>query len=265
MILDPLFYLAAVPAVALTGVSKGGFGGAFGFAAVPIMALVISPVQAAGLMLPILLVSDAMAVWSYRRCFDWSLIAHLLPAGVAGVAAGWATANWVCEDAVRLLVGVIALVFAGRAWLGGLRARRRRLAGSGDGEAPPQPRRVLGAALWGGLTGYTSFVAHAGGPPYQTYVMPMRLAPVVYAGSTAVYFALLNSTKVIAYAGLGQINLGNLTEAALLAPVAVVSTWAGVRLAHRLRERLFYGMLTWSVALVGIKLVYDGAVHLAGA
>lgn len=244
MILDPLFYLAAVPAVALTGVSKGGFGGAFGFAAVPIMALVISPVQAAGLMLPILLVSDAMAVWSYRRC---------------------ATANWVCEDAVRLLVGVIALVFAGRAWLGGLRARRRRLAGSGDGEAPPQPRRVLGAALWGGLTGYTSFVAHAGGPPYQTYVMPMRLAPVVYAGSTAVYFALLNSTKVIAYAGLGQINLGNLTEAALLAPVAVVSTWAGVRLAHRLRERLFYGMLTWSVALVGIKLVYDGAVHLAGA
>jgi uncharacterized membrane protein YfcA len=261
MILDPLFYVAAVPAVALTGLSKGGFGGAFGFAAVPLMALVISPVQAAGLMLPILLIMDVVAVIAYRRTFDRRVVRLLLPAAVVGTAAGWATASVVSDDAVRIVVGLIALAFVGRVFL-----HERRRARVADGRLPPPPPQPAWMAhLWGGLAGYTSFVAHAGGPPYQTYVVPLRLEPVLYAGTSAIFFAILNTVKVVPYAALGQFDAENLTTAAVLAPVAIFSTWIGVRLVRVIDERLFYRILFVSILLIAVKLIWDGAAGIGFA
>lgn len=262
MIDDPLFYAAAIPAVILTGLSKGGFGGAFGFAAVPLMALVISPVQAAGLMLPILLVMDVVAVWSYRRSFDRRVLRDMLPGMVAGTGLGWATASLVSDDVVRLIVGLIALAFVARVILQG-RAHRRHARATGSDLGPPPAQPSLGAAsVWGVLAGYTSFVAHAGGPPFQTYVVPLRLNPVIYAGTSAVLFGIINAVKVVPYAALGQFDTQNLTTAGLLAPLAVVSTWWGVKLVRGLNEKLFYRILAVSIAVVGAKLVYDAMVDL---
>lgn len=254
MIADPWFYVAAVPAVALTGLSKGGFGGAFGFAAVPLMALVISPVQAAGLMLPILIVMDAVAVTAYFRTFDRRVVMRLLPAGFFGTFLGWLTASVVTDDVVRLLVGVIALVFVGRVWL---HQRRRDRTGRSTVTKPERPS-LWSAQFWGTLTGYTSFVAHSGGPPYQSYVVPLRMDPVLYAGTSAIYFAILNAVKTIPYAALGEFDAENLSTAAALAPIAIASTFVGVKLVRRLDERIFYRILIWSILVVAIKLISDG-------
>ncbi|WP_237153097.1 sulfite exporter TauE/SafE family protein [Oryzibacter oryziterrae] len=261
-LVNPLFYLAAIPAVLLTGLSKGGFGGAFGFASVPILALVISPVQAAGVMLPILVLSDMVAVLSYWRTFDKSLVLHILPSAILGTGAGWATASLVSDDVVRLVVGLIAFAFLGRIWILDWRHRRRVKRESGPAQPPAQGRSTIGALVWGTLTGYTSFIAHAGGPPYQAYVMPMRLAPLRYASTSAIFFAVLNLVKVVPYAALGQFDRENLLIAAVLAPVTIGSTYLGVRVAKLLDERLFYRVLTVSVLVVSSKLVYDGLVDL---
>ncbi|WP_181706623.1 sulfite exporter TauE/SafE family protein [Chthonobacter rhizosphaerae] len=261
MLTDPWFYAAAVPAVLLTGLSKGGFGGAFGFAAVPLLALVISPVQAAGLMLPILLIMDAVSVWAYRSTFDRGVVLSLLPGGMVGTAVGWATASLVSDDAVRLIVGAIALAFLIRY---GLQERRRALA-KRTPEGVPPIRKPNGAAagFWGSLAGYTSFVAHAGGPPFQTYVVPLRLPPVLYAGTSAIYFAILNSVKVVPYAALGQFTAETMTAVAILSPAAIGATLVGVRLVRLINETAFYRLLAVSIFLIAIKLIIDGVSGLA--
>ncbi len=264
MIDDPLFYLAAIPAVLLTGLSKGGLGGAFGFAAVPILALVISPVRAAGLMLPILLMSDVVAMWSYRRHFRVDLVWHLMPAAALGTLFGWATARYVSDDVVRLVVGVIAIAFVARIFFMERAHARKVAAGTAIGAPPPTGKSALGAAIWGTLTGYTSFVAHAGGPPFQAYVQPMRLSPSLFAGTSAIFFGALNMMKVIPYAQLGQFTAENLLMSAVLAPVTIGSTYVGVKLVREIDERLFYRILTLSVLAVGLKLIYDGVMHLLG-
>jgi uncharacterized protein len=265
MIDDPLFYLAAVPAVILTGLSKGGMGAAFGLAAVPILALVISPVRAAGLMLPILLISDVVAMWSYRRNFSVDLVWHLMPAATFGTLLGWATASYVSDDALRLVVGALAIAFAARIFLLESAHARKVAAGTAVGDPLPARKSALGAAIWGTLTGYTSFVAHSGGPPFQTYVQPMRLSPPLFAGTAAIFFGMLNMMKVIPYAMLGQFSAENLMTSAVLAPVTIGATYAGVKLVRRIDEGMFYRILTISVLVVGLKLIYDGATHLLAA
>jgi uncharacterized membrane protein YfcA len=265
MIVDPLFYAVAVPAVAINGLSKGGFGGAFGFASVPMMALVMSPVQAAGIMLPILIVMDVVAVSAMWRDADRSVVTRLLPWGIVGIALGWLTASVVSDDAVRLLVGLIALAFLIRVFVAD-QARRRR-ASAGAAAAEPDGgigRKPSGAPVWGALAGYTSFVAHAGGPPYQTYVVPLRMSPLAYSATSAVFFAIVNLLKVVPYAALGQLDLENLTTGLLLFPIAIASTWAGIRVARVIDERVFYRILYVSIGLIAVKLIWDGVAGLGG-
>lgn len=262
MIVDPWFYALAVPAVAINGLSKGGFGGAFGFASVPMMALMISPVQAAGIMLPILLVMDAVAVASYWRDFDRRVVMALLPAGLFGVALGWATASFVSDDVVRLLVGVIALVFIGRVYYHERLSKRSSLGAAASTPQTMVSQLPSGAGLWGTLAGYTSFVAHAGGPPYQTYVVPLRMPPLAYAATSAVFFAIVNLVKVVPYAALGQLDSDNMMTALVLFPVGIVSTWAGIRVAKVIDERLFYRILYVSIGLIALKLISDGLLDM---
>ena len=161
LLFDPLFYAAAIPAVALIGFSKGGFGGALGVVGVPMMALVMPPVQAAAILLPILVLMDGAALWAWRghRC-DWSIIRHMMPGALAGVALGWLTALAVPEAAIKLIVGLVAFGFV-------LRWVWQKFAGQEE----PHSHNALVGGFWGAVSGFTSFVAHAGGPPYQVYTL----------------------------------------------------------------------------------------------
>jgi uncharacterized protein len=246
MITSPLFYAAAIPAVVLMGLSKGGFSG-IGLLSLPLMALVVSPVQAAAIMLPILMVQDVVTVWSFRRDWDRRNVAILLPLSAVGIVIGYLLAAQVSDAAVALAVGVISIAFALRRIV----VERR--------EMPPASKATLGAGwFWGLIVGFTSMIAHAGGPPFQIYVMPQRLPRDIFVGTGAILFAAINWIKVPPYWALGQFTAENLGTSAALFPLAIASTWAGVWLVRRVPVERFYTIIYGLLVLVGGKLVWDG-------
>lgn len=246
MITDPLFWLAAVPGVLLFGISKGGFAGGFGIVTVPLMALAIAPAQAAAILLPILLVMDLGAVWAYRRHWSRSLVKVLLPAGLVGTAIGTLAFRELSSNGIRLFLGALAIGFV--LW---------RTLGRGHRAQPAQPSVVKGA-FWAALSGFTSFIAHSGGPPISVYLLPLRLAPSVLVGTVAVLFAALNWSKLLPYWWLGLFSAQNLFTSAALAPVGVAGVALGVWLHKRVREALFYRVVYAFLLLTGVKLLYDG-------
>jgi uncharacterized membrane protein YfcA len=247
MITDPLFYLAAAPAVLLMGLAKGGFAG-LGLLSLPLIALVVSPVQAAAIMLPILIAQDVVTVWAYRHTWNGRNLAVLLPAATLGVGLGYLLAAQVSDAAVALAIGVISIAFA----LWRLVAERR------GAPAPIKPGMAAGW-FWGTVCGFTSMIAHAGGPPFQIYVMPQRLARDVFIGTGAILFAAINWIKLPPYVALGQLTRENLLTSAALFPLAVGATWVGVLLVRRISGERFYTAIYILLVLVGLKLVVGSA------
>lgn len=245
MILDPWFYIVAIPAVLITGISKGGFGGV-ALLAVPLMALVISPIQAAGIMLPILLVMDMTGLRAYQGQWDKQNLMILLPGAAIGIAVGALTAHLVNDDVVRLIVGVIAISFCLH-WV--FRGRTKN--------AIKNPDSKLGVLL-GTVSGYTSFVAHAGAPTYQLFVLPQKLDRQLYAGTSAVFFACVNLIKIAPYAMLGMLAPANLWTSLALLPLAPIGVLIGVWANRTLSNDIFYRIIYSMVFLVGLQLCWQG-------
>lgn len=245
MILDPWFFAAAVPAVFLMGLSKSGFGSGFGSLAVPIMALSVPVPQAAAIFMPLLLVMDLMGIAAFRRDLDRRLLRFLLPFGLLGIVIGAFLFRWVSAQWVAGVVGVLTLLFLAQQVL----------------FPPHQTRQNLPRWLGGGLivaSGFTSFVAHAGGPPYAAYMLGQRLSPVVYTATSAYFFFIINLSKWVPYAYLGLFDASNLSTSLLLIPVAFLGVGLGVRLARRIRLALFYRLVHLGMLLTGCKLIWDG-------
>ena len=252
LLMNPWFYAAAVPATVLIGLSKGGLGGAMGQVGVPLMALVMPPVQAAAIMLPILIIMDVASLWSWRGYRDMTTLKLMLPGGLLGVGIGWLTASVVTDDMVKLIVGLVAIIFFARYVFAS--AEKRATAQSHNGAA---------ATLWSTIAGFTSFVAHAGGPPYQVYTLPLRQDPKIYNGTSVIFFAIINAIKVIPYFALGQFDATNLKASAVLAPLAPLATFAGAWIVKRMRPEVFYPFMYAMILLMGLKLTYDGIVSLS--
>lgn len=244
MITDPGFYAVAIPAVLLMGISKSGFGAGFGALATPLMALAVPVPQAAAIMLPVLAVVDAFGLWSLMKQCDRGLIKLLLPAGLLGTGMGALLFGVLSSQAVAGILGAMTLAFVAIRVLFPPRA-----------DAPPPPR-WLGIVL-GVVSGFTSFVAHAGGPPLGFYVMPLKLPPLVFAATMSVFFAAINAAKWIPYAWLGLLDLQNFGTSLALMPLAPLGVWLGVSFVRRVRPALFYRLFTLGMLLTGSKLLWD--------
>jgi len=244
LITDPFFYLVAVPAVLLLGVSKSGFGAGFGSLAVPMMAMAVSVGEAAAILMPLLLVMDVLGMAAFRKDFDPVLLRRILPFGVLGIVLGALLFKLVPPNAVSAVVGVVTLVFLAQrlVWKAPIMAT-----------PPVWLGRVLSA-----ISGFTSFVAHAGGPPVNAYFIGLRLSPVTFAATMSFFFFVLNLCKWIPYAYLGLLDLRNMATAMVLLPLAPVGVWSGVRLARHVSQALFYRLVYGGMLLTGIKLVWDG-------
>lgn len=244
---DYAFWLLAIPAVLLVGLAKGGFSGA-GALGLPLFALAIDPVRAAGILLPILIVQDIVSVAAFRRTWDGRVLAIMLPGAVVGVVLGWWFAASVSSRAVLIAVGAISVLFGlYRLWA----ERGGRIA------APSNSPGWVGA-LFGVATGFTSQIAHAGGPPFQMWVMPRRLERDVLVGTTAIFFAALNWIKVPAYVALGQFTRDNMLVALALLPFALGGSLAGVALVRRIAMDRFYTIIYVLMVGAGAKLLWDG-------
>jgi len=247
MIIDPMFYLVTVPAVILWGLSKGGFVGLSSLS-LPLMALVISPIRAASIVLPILIVQDAVSVWAYRHTWDRRNLAILIPSACLGIALGYFFAAAVPDAAVSLALGAISILFG--VWRLIIEARL--------GEPVRVRAKVAPGLFWGTVSGFTSMIANAGGPPFQVYIIPQRLRRDVFVGTGVVFFALVNWIKVPPFLALGQFTRDNLLTSAALMPIAIVSTWAGVKLVRHVSAARFYKLIYGLLIVVGLTLVWSG-------
>ncbi|MDE2435363.1 MAG: sulfite exporter TauE/SafE family protein [Sphingomonadales bacterium] len=244
---DPFVLAMAVIAVIILGLAKGGFSG-LGALATPLMALAIPPTRAAALLLPVLLVQDVVSVWSFRKTWDRWIVAWMLPGAALGIAlAAWFAAS-VDEAQVMLLLGAITLGFGlYRLWI----ERGGRIAAASN-----SPGWV--GLLFGAGTGFTSQIAHAGGPPFQMWVTPRRLPHEVFVGTSSITFAAINWMKVPSFILLGSFDRELLAAAALLVPLAVVSTLGAVWIIRRLDPTRFYALIYWLMVLLGVRLVWSG-------
>jgi uncharacterized membrane protein YfcA len=246
--IDAWFWTVAVLTVLIVALSKSGLLGSVGLVGVPLLSLVMPARDAAGMLLPLLLVMDAIAIWTYRRDANWHILWIMLPGALVGTLIGWLLWTVVTDAAVTLFVGVVTLLFVVDAWF----PIRKKL----EGLPPSRPW----GAFWGGAAGFTSFISHTGGPPFQIYVLPQKLSPVLYSGTSAFFFAIVNTAKLIPYYFLGQINVANLEHDLVLAPVAIAGVVLGVFLVRRVSVKIFYNLAYGLVFILALKMIYDGAI-----
>jgi hypothetical protein len=244
MILDPVFYALAIPAVLITAISKGGFGGGLGMLGVPMLAFVIPPQQAAAILLPILCLMDLVGLWSFRGKFHSHSLKTLIPAALVGIVLGALTFKYFTEDHIRLIVGIIAVSFALNFWL-----KPKNLAAR-------SPNTLLGS-FWGSIAGFTSFGVHAGGAPLNAYLLPLKLPKQEYAGTSIIFFAAINYLKLLPYTWLGQFDATTLSTSAALAILAPIGVLIGVKLHHKISDKWFYQICYLLLFLMGCKLLFD--------
>ncbi|MDB5871280.1 MAG: putative rane protein [Ramlibacter sp.] len=245
LVTDPFFYAVAIPAVLLMGIGKSGFGAGFGSLAVPMMALAVTVPQAAAMLMPVLLLMDLMSLYAFRGHYDRRLIAFLLPFGLLGTVVGTVLFKVLDAHLVAGIVGIFTLAFL---------AQQLLFPPKPDS---PHPPKWLGAILTV-AGGFTSFIAHAGGPPVNAYLIPMRLPPMIFAATMAAFYFVLNLSKWIPYAWLGLLDTRNMATSLALLPFAPIGVLIGVRLARRISAVLFYRLLYAGMFLTGCKLVWDG-------
>ncbi len=249
IIADPWFWVLAVPAVLLTGISKGGFASGAGNSMMPLMSLVIPAPQAAGIALPLLCAMDIASLRAWWGRWSLAELRTTLPGGLLGVLIGAVFFGIMPDAAVKLMVGLIALVFLARSlW----QARPGRVA------PPPAISSRARGGFWGFMSGLTSTIAHAGGPPLAVYLYPLKLERAMLAATTVVFFAAVNYSKLLPYFLLGQLSLANVLTSLVLLPLVPVGVRLGIWLQTRMSDKLFYRLIYVMLAVTGTKLVWDG-------
>lgn len=247
---DPVFWLAVTVAVISLGLSKGGFAGV-GQIATPLLAMFMPPLEAAAILLPIMMLQDAMAVWVYRKDWDALNLKVMLPGAIVGICIAWALAAHLSEPMVRIAVGVISIVFVLYAWFA-----KPKIA------TDVTPPSTVAGVFWGALSGFTSTIGQAGGPPYQVHVLPQRLHKMTYVGTTAIFFAIVNALKVIPYFALGQFSAHGFVLSLAMVPLAIAANFLGFWVVRRTPAELFYRIAYVLVFLISVELVRSGTMAL---
>jgi uncharacterized membrane protein YfcA len=244
IITEPTFYFVAIPSVILLGLSKGGFAG-LGIASTPLLALYLPPLEAAALILPILITQDAISVYVYRRDWDSWNLKVMLPGALAGMAIGWLLASHLSDALVRIIISVIGLAFVANTWL-----RRNSV--------EPHTATAVNGVIWGGVSGFTSFMTQGGGPPFQVHVLPQRLPKLVLVGTTTMFFAVINVLKIGPYFLLAQFTAKNFVTSLLLLPIAVLANFAGIWMVRVTPTGIFYQIAYVLLFFVSLLLLWQG-------
>ena len=245
----PLFLLTAIVAVSLLGISKGGFFG-LGVMGVPLLSLVVHPLQAAAILLPTTVAQDALTIWIYRHNWSASNLKVLVPSMAIGVASAWWLAASFSAAHIRLLVGVIAALFVLRHWLG---ARFERWT--------PRPSIATGV-VFGALGGFTTLLANAGGPAWQMHLLPQRLDKLTYVGTVTMLFGISNAYKIPAFGSLGLLTMENMALGLMLVPLAVCANYLGIWLVRRTPAETFFRIAYVLMFVIAVELIRSGLTEI---
>ena len=245
MLPDASLIAVSIAAITINGLGKGGLGSAVGMIGVPLMSLVMPPLKAAAILLPLLVMMDCHAMWNWRRHINWQVVRIILPPGLCGILLGALIFRNLPDESIKLLIGLIAVMFSLQHWLSIFTKKKQRKPGSYSG------------VFWAVFSGFTSFGIHAGGPVISIYLLPLHLDKKVLAGTSAIFFGILNITKLFAYQKLGQFSADNLMLTLILIPFCPLSVLIGIKLLHILPQKIFYQVLYVSLLVTGLKLIFD--------
>ena len=246
--LDLWFFLIAGPAVVFAGISKGGFGSGAAFAASSVLALVVEPGLALGVMLPLLMLIDVSTLRPYWGRWHLREAGLVIAGALPGIALGAALYRIASPDVLRLLIGLVSVGFV--LWQISVKRGWLRF---GARHMPDPAGLVAGLAV-----GFTSFVSHAGGPPAAVFLLSRGLGKTGYQATSVLIFWAVNIAKFIPYAFLGMFTLETAQANLVLAPFAVLGAWIGVRAHHAVPERAFFALTYILLTSTGVKLIWDG-------
>lgn len=241
-------WMVAALAVLMTGISKVGLGGALGGLAVPMMSIWLPPRDAVAIVLPLLIATDLVGIRAWKGQAEWSDLQLLVPAAILGIVAGTLAFGLMSDALVKTLVGLIAVLFAVD------RMIRRTVRLQADGATHG---KWLGI-LCGATSGFTSTLAHAGGPPVILYLLSRELPRRTFVATSVYFFTLINLAKLPFYLGLGIFTRETLMISAIFLPLVPIGVWCGLRVLARIRERPFFLLATVALGLSGLKLLWDG-------
>ncbi len=250
--MEILFLLFAAPAILFAGISKGGFGSGAAFAAAPFLATIIEPKIAIGLMLPLLMLMDVTGLYFYWKKWLKSVAIVLILGGIPGVALGALFFSYANPYMLKLMIGFIAILFI-----------VHRLTAK-NGFLKFSNKLLCGKAgyFWAILSGFTSCISHAGGPPTAIYLLSKNISKTEYQATTVIVFWVINLVKLIPFLFFDLINLDTLKLSIWLAPVALFGTWIGVRAHYLIPEKIFYLVINFLLFITGLKLLYDAYIGL---
>ena len=244
--MDPTFLAFASFGVFVFGISKGGVPGPIAMLAVPVMSFTMSPLQAAGILLPLLIIMDFSAIYLYWKKWLNNIVKIIIPASIIGILFGTFTFQYTNENQIRIVVGAISIIFVLVSFI-----QRNNLL--------LKPTNLKGY-FWSSIAGYTSFLIHAGNPPINFYMLPLKLDKVSFIGTMTLAFLVINVVKLIPYYYVGLLAPSNLIVSLMLLPLAFVSVLFGYFLQKKIPEKLFFNIVYILLFLSGCKLIFDGVI-----
>ena len=244
--MDATFLAYASFGVFVFGLSKGGVAGPIAMLAVPVMSFAMSPLQAAGILLPLLIIMDFSAIYLYWKKWISSILKIIIPASIVGILFGTFTFQYTNENQIRVMVGVISIIFVLVSFIQ-------------KSDFLLRPTKLKGY-FWSSVAGYTSFLIHAGNPPMNFYTLPLKLDKISFIGTMTFAFLVINVVKLIPYYYVGLLAPSNLLVSLILLPLAFVSVLIGFFLQKKIPERLFFNIVYVLLFLSGCKLIYDGLI-----
>lgn len=249
---DPWFVAAALAAVSLLGLSKGGFFG-LGTMGLPLLSLFVSPMQAAAILLPTLWAQDVLTVWTYRHTWSAENLKIMIPSMAVGIAIAYLFAASLSAADIRLTIGVIIIVFVVRHWVG-----------TQFDSLAMRPNTATGV-VFGVIGGFTTMLANAGGPAWQMHLLPQKLEKFTYVGTITILFATSNIFKIPAYGALGQLTWANLAVGLVLLPAAVAMNYVGIWLVRRTPTEMFFRIAYVLMFLIALELMRNAVTEMLRA
>lgn len=252
MMFDWHVLAVAAAGVFAIGFMKGAFGGGFAIIGIPLLALVMTPIEAGTMLAPLFVVMDLYAL-RYWKPTTWSKpdLSVLVPGLIVGIAAGFFVLKGLDRNAVEIAMAATTLVFVGLWWHRG-------------GPVATHQRSMPKALLAGSVSGVTTMVAHSGGPPLAMYLLPLGLPKQVYAGTTSVFFTIGNLLKAGPWLLVGRPSSSLWSLMVLCVPVAMFGVWIGWRLHQRLDQSQLYRACYGLLLVTALKLLWDGAAGYIG-